>query len=274
MLRRAEDVLGLPVEIEWAMDDDGFTMLQARPLHLQAPHVPDDIWLQHPRLNGHPAGIGWGAGRAVVINCECEIGRIAPGDVLVTRVAGPALGHILSRVSASSPNAEAARPHGFARARARNPDGARGRRRHTTHSGRRPGRGRRRGRDSALDLLTGIAWRRVFRPAVKTGGLIKAVLKTRFLKQKTLSGLVMSFIEILAAPLMAAAIAASSSQAPVTDRIIEEDIRVRLPLLPCTVPQAAVRIAESLPAPLGLELVPEPCGEKGKSLPTSRTRSC
>jgi pyruvate,water dikinase len=99
MMRKAEDVLGLPVEIEWAVDDDGFTMLQARPLHLQAPHVPDDIWLRHPRLNGHPAGIGWGAGRAVVINCECEIGRIAPGDVLVTRVAGPALGHILSRVS-------------------------------------------------------------------------------------------------------------------------------------------------------------------------------
>jgi pyruvate,water dikinase len=96
---RAEDVLGRPVEIEWAMDDEGFALLQARPLHLQAPHVPDDIWLQHPRLNGHPAGIGWGAGRAVVINCECEIGRVAAGDVLVTRVAGPALGHILSRVS-------------------------------------------------------------------------------------------------------------------------------------------------------------------------------
>jgi pyruvate,water dikinase len=34
-----------------------------------------------------------------VINCECEIERVAPGDVLVTRVAGPALGHVLSRVS-------------------------------------------------------------------------------------------------------------------------------------------------------------------------------
>jgi pyruvate,water dikinase len=99
LMRRAEDVLGRAVEIEWAMDDEGFSMLQARPLHLQPPHVPDDIWLQHPRLNGHPAGIGWGAGRAVVINCECEIGRVAPGDVLVTRVAGPALGHILSRVA-------------------------------------------------------------------------------------------------------------------------------------------------------------------------------
>jgi pyruvate, water dikinase len=99
ILRRAEDVIGMPVEIEWALDEERITLLQARPLHLQAPHVPDEIWLQHPRLNGHPAGVGWGAGRAVVINCECELARIAPGDVLVTRVAGPALGHILTRVA-------------------------------------------------------------------------------------------------------------------------------------------------------------------------------
>jgi pyruvate, water dikinase len=99
ILRRAEDVIGMPVEIEWALDEERVTLLQARPLHLQAPHVPDEIWLQHPRLNGHPAGIGWGAGRAVVINCECELARVAPGDVLVTRVAGPALGHILTRVA-------------------------------------------------------------------------------------------------------------------------------------------------------------------------------
>jgi pyruvate,water dikinase len=98
LLRRAEDVLGMPVEIEWALDEERVTVLQARPLHLQAPHVPDEIWLQHPRLNGHPAGVGWGAGRAVVINCECEMGRVAPGDVLVTRVAGPALVHVLPRV--------------------------------------------------------------------------------------------------------------------------------------------------------------------------------
>jgi pyruvate,water dikinase len=99
LLRRAEDVVGSPVEIEWALDDEGFKLLQARPLHLQAAHVPDEIWLQHPRLSGHPAGVGWAAGRAVVINCECELGRVAPGDVLVTRVGGPALGHILPRVA-------------------------------------------------------------------------------------------------------------------------------------------------------------------------------
>jgi pyruvate,water dikinase len=99
LIRKAEKIIGTPVEIEWALDDAGFKLLQARPLHVEPAHVPDDIWLQHPGLNGHPAGIGWGSGRAVVVNCECELTRVAPGDILVTRVAGPALSHILPRVA-------------------------------------------------------------------------------------------------------------------------------------------------------------------------------
>jgi pyruvate, water dikinase len=98
LLRKAETVLGMPVEIEWALDERGFKLLQARPLHMQPTTVPDEIWLKHPGLNGHPAGIGWGSGRAVVVNCECELTRVAPGDILITRVAGPALSHILPRV--------------------------------------------------------------------------------------------------------------------------------------------------------------------------------
>ena len=99
LLRKAENLMGMPVEIEWALDETGFKLLQARPLHLQPTLVPDEIWLQHPGLSGHPAGIGWGSGRAVVVNCECELARVAPGDVLVTKVAGPALSHILPRVA-------------------------------------------------------------------------------------------------------------------------------------------------------------------------------
>jgi pyruvate,water dikinase len=99
MLRKCEDLLGMPVEIEWAMDEQGFKLLQARPLHLQPIELPDEIWLRHPKLTGHPAGIGWGSGRAVVVNCECELSRVAPGDVLVTRVAGPALSHVLPQVA-------------------------------------------------------------------------------------------------------------------------------------------------------------------------------
>jgi len=98
LLRKAEVVLGMAVEIEWALDDEGFKLLQARPLQVAPATVPDETWLKHPALSGHPAGIGWGSGRAVVINCECELARVAPGDILVTRVAGPALSHILPRV--------------------------------------------------------------------------------------------------------------------------------------------------------------------------------
>ncbi len=74
-------------------------------------------------------------------------------------------------------------------------------------------------------------------------------------------------VMVAATVLLVASMAAPPSQAQVLDRVIEEDIRVRLPLLPCTVPQVAIRIAESLPVPLGLELVPEPCGERGEEAP-------
>jgi pyruvate,water dikinase len=99
MMRKAEEVVGGPVEIEWVADDKGFKLVQARPLAMQPAAVPDEIWLQHPRLTGHPAGVGWGTGRACVINCECELARVAPGDVLITTVAGPALVDILPRLS-------------------------------------------------------------------------------------------------------------------------------------------------------------------------------
>src|SRR5204863_6196113 len=99
VLVKAAAVIGGPVEIEWALDAGGFKLLQARPLTVEPITMPDEIWSQHPGLSGHPAGIGWGAGRAVVINCECELARVAPGDVLVTRVASPALSHVLPRVA-------------------------------------------------------------------------------------------------------------------------------------------------------------------------------
>jgi pyruvate, water dikinase len=98
-LRKAEELIGGPVEIEWALDDTGIKLLQARPLRMEAAKAPDEIWLKHPHLNGHPAGIGWGTGRARVVNCECELERVAPGEVLVTTAAGPALGEILPRVA-------------------------------------------------------------------------------------------------------------------------------------------------------------------------------
>lgn len=99
LLRKVEHLMGMPVEIEWAMDEAGFKLLQGRALHLQPTIIPDGIWLHRPRLTGHAAGVGWGTGRACIINCECELSRVAPGDILVTKVVSPALGHILTRVA-------------------------------------------------------------------------------------------------------------------------------------------------------------------------------
>jgi pyruvate,water dikinase len=99
MMKRAEHLLGVPVEIEWARDDFGFRMLQARPLQMEPAQVPDEMWTRRPGLRGQPSGIGWGSGRACVVNCECELSRIAPGDVLVTKIASPALNEVLPRVA-------------------------------------------------------------------------------------------------------------------------------------------------------------------------------
>jgi len=103
LMRRCEEIVGGPVEIEWAADGAGIKLLQARPLVSPEPHpeteMRDKLWLAHPRLSGHPSGVGWGEGRARVVNCECELERVAPGDVLITTVAGPALSEVLAHVA-------------------------------------------------------------------------------------------------------------------------------------------------------------------------------
>jgi len=99
LMRKCEEIVGGPAEIEWAQDDTGISLLQARPLAVAEAPVPDEIWLKHPGLNGHPSGVGWGEGRARVVNCECELERVRPGEVLVTTVAGPALSEVLRHVS-------------------------------------------------------------------------------------------------------------------------------------------------------------------------------
>ena len=98
-LRTAEEVVQGPAEIEWCLDSEGIKLLQARPLHVESPVSADEVWEQHPRLRGHPAGVGWGTGRACVVNCECELSRVNPGDILITQVAGPALAGVLPRVA-------------------------------------------------------------------------------------------------------------------------------------------------------------------------------
>ena len=103
LLRKVEEVMQMPVEIEWAVDDSGIKLLQARALQLEpaspSAALDNEVWLRHPGLNGHPAGVGRGSGRACVVNCECELSRVGPGDILVTKVAGPSLSQVLTRVA-------------------------------------------------------------------------------------------------------------------------------------------------------------------------------
>ena len=95
----AETVLGQPVEVEWALGAEGLQILQARPLRVEAPHVPDEVWSRHPGLRGQPAGVGWGTGPARIVLSEHDLERVEPGDVLVTQVAGPALTAVLQKVT-------------------------------------------------------------------------------------------------------------------------------------------------------------------------------
>ena len=142
----------MPVEIEWALDDDGFKLLQARPLHVEpidragrdlaAASRPQRPSGRH-RLGLRPRRGGQLRVRAVARGA----GRHA-GDQ--------------GRGSGAQPHPAARRRRGggarrldlasrLARARARHSDGARRARRHATHPRRLAGRGRRRRRRRAVD---------------------------------------------------------------------------------------------------------------------------
>jgi len=98
-MRCAEAVMGEAIEIEWARDGRGFRLLQARPLQMETPRKLDETWARQPGLRGQPSGTGSAMGRACVINCECELSRVGPGDILVTRIASPSLGQVLPHVA-------------------------------------------------------------------------------------------------------------------------------------------------------------------------------
>lgn len=99
MVIAAETLLGRPVEVEWALADAGFALVQARPLHVEPRHPVDEIWQRHPGLTGHPAGVGWGSGPACIVHDEHDLEHVERGAVLVTSVAGPALTAVLPRVA-------------------------------------------------------------------------------------------------------------------------------------------------------------------------------
>src|SRR5439155_2697459 len=50
LLRRCEEVIGGPVEIEWALDDDGFKLLKSRPLTVEQITLSYEYLLDLPVL--------------------------------------------------------------------------------------------------------------------------------------------------------------------------------------------------------------------------------
>ncbi len=100
LVLRAETALGSPLEVEWAQDDEGFHLLQARPLRVEPSRADRSVGGHHAGLTGQPAGLGRAAGPARVVRSESDLHRVQQGDVLVTRVPGPALAAVLPRVVA------------------------------------------------------------------------------------------------------------------------------------------------------------------------------
>ena len=139
LLRKAEDVLGMPVEIEWALDEHGLQAAAGAAAARASRRtcrtrsgcsIPGSTAIR-------PASAGARAAPCVV-NCECELSRVAPGDILVTQGRRPgAQPHPAARRRRGG---RARRQHlapRLARARARHPDGARRARCHAPHPGRR-----------------------------------------------------------------------------------------------------------------------------------------
>ena len=100
----AESIVDGPAEIEWSLDDDGFKLLQARPLHLETENAPDQIWDQHPFENiahlvylnlfleqSSPMYRGHGSYRCMFEECALE--HIWLGRVHIQRPIGP-IGHL------------------------------------------------------------------------------------------------------------------------------------------------------------------------------------
>lgn len=66
---------------------------------------------------------------------------------------------------------------------------------------------------------------------------------------------------------MAVLVATPSAQVPITDRVIEDDVRILLPVVPCQVAGIAARAVRSLRIPMGLEWPADTCSNPGRPRP-------
>ena len=97
--------MGGPVEIEWALDETGFKLLQSRPLIVEPRAVADEIWLKHPGLNW--ASRRHRLGRRTCRSCQLRMRTLRASRRATCwspRVAGPALTRYCRASPAWSPS--------------------------------------------------------------------------------------------------------------------------------------------------------------------------
>lgn len=95
---RVSRVLGAAVDIEWALTDDRFHVLQARPITAALPRnqprgpltIRSEPACSPEARAGIPASAGIASGTARVIRGPQDFRRVQPGDVLICRSTDPA----------------------------------------------------------------------------------------------------------------------------------------------------------------------------------------
>lgn len=96
MARRVEEVLGAPVDVEWALAGDDLWVLQARPVTAALPTAHSALAAApaaasvHGTLTGTPGSPGTATGPARVLRGPADFAQVRAGDVIVCRSTDPA----------------------------------------------------------------------------------------------------------------------------------------------------------------------------------------
>ena len=100
--RLLEAHFAAPQDVEWAIDDRGLAILQARPLIAHRPDEPSAQPIAGPvRLaGGFTACPGLGAGPVVLVRSDADLAGFPEGAVLVARHSSPAFAQAMQRAAA------------------------------------------------------------------------------------------------------------------------------------------------------------------------------
>ncbi|AEA47514.1 pyruvate, water dikinase [Archaeoglobus veneficus] len=96
-----EDHYGKPQDVEWAIEKGKLYILQSRPITtIKKGEVKEEVEEGEILVKGLGASPGIGIGKVKVILSEKEIGKIEPGDILVTTMTTPDMVPAMQKASA------------------------------------------------------------------------------------------------------------------------------------------------------------------------------